>query len=633
MAKLGFTFVLTSLVIMAVQNVRIDSYNSTGSGPGRREFIQDLLSNTGILLVQEHWLLEEQFSKYQNDIGKGVMVHGVSGMDSATFLQGRPYGGCAIVWKMNDGVRVSPVHCPSRRVCAVRLKYDDLDDDILVVNAYMPPDTTGEENLREFTETLREISSLLEVCNTNYIIVGGDFNTDFSRERSPHTRVLKDFIERETLFCGLQLPFAQVDYTYECMISGSRSTLDHFLVSENLIELTNQYKVFHSAVNPSGHSVLQMSLDVPVVRDDISSEQVHRNQISWDRLSHEEHINYKRILEQNLEAIEIPIDTLLCQNFMCRDHAVKIEKFHDDIIRACIVSGELTLPVNGASHNIGHNGLAGWNEEVSQVRSTAIFWHNLWKDNGSPRSGIIADIRRKTRARYHYAVRRAKSDRDRISATKLAEKMESKSSKDFWKEVKKIKGKSSALPNAIDNVSGKEDIGNLFKGKFERLYNSVSYEQTEMDEVKTHMNGLIETCCARGICSAEHHVTVNDVLYGISCLKRDKKDSITSLNTNHFCLAGNKLAVYVSMLLRTMLTHGYCPGDFRLTTVVPIPKNPRKSLYSSDNYRGIALSSIIGKIFDYIILKNHGDTLSTSDAQFGFKKGSSTLHWCDAGCI
>jgi len=42
------------------------------------------------------------------------------------------------------------------------------------------------------------------------------------------------------------------------------------------------------------------------------------------------------------------------------------------------------------------------------------------------------------------------------------------------------------------------------------------------------------------------------------------------------------------------------------------------------NYRGIALSSIFGKLFDNIVLHRYHEMLCTSDLQFAFKKKSST---------
>ena len=52
------------------------------------------------------------------------------------------------------------------------------------------------------------------------------------------------------------------------------------------------------------------------------------------------------------------------------------------------------------------------------------------------------------------------------------------------------------------------------------------------------------------------------------------------------------------MLFSTWLSHGHAPKAMRLSTIIPIPKNIRKSLNDSDNYRGIALNSVLEKVFD-----------------------------------
>ena len=51
-----------------------------------------------------------------------------------------------------------------------------------------------------------------------------------------------------------------------------------------------------------------------------------------------------------------------------------------------------------------------------------------------------------------------------------------------------------------------------------------------------------------------------------------------------------------------MLTHGVAPQGLLLSTLVHIPKNKRSNKCDSNNYRQIAISSLLGKIFDTIIL-------------------------------
>ena len=74
----------------------------------------------------------------------------------------------------------------------------------------------------------------------------------------------------------------------------------------------------------------------------------------------------------------------------------------------------------------------------------------------------------------------------------------------------------------------------------------------------------------------------------------------------------------------SMLSHGFSPNSIILGIMIPIPKDKRKSLCNSVNNRAIALSSIISKILDLVILIKEGMTLCSSDLQFGFKMCTST---------
>ena len=56
-----------------------------------------------------------------------------------------------------------------------------------------------------------------------------------------------------------------------------------------------------------------------------------------------------------------------------------------------------------------------------------------------------------------------------------------------------------------------------------------------------------------------------------------------------------------------------------------IPKNKRGNTCDSNNYRQIAISNLLGKIFDTIILDKQKMSLETDVLQFGFKKNSSTV--------
>ena len=74
-----------------------------------------------------------------------------------------------------------------------------------------------------------------------------------------------------------------------------------------------------------------------------------------------------------------------------------------------------------------------------------------------------------------------------------------------------------------------------------------------------------------------------------------------------------------------MLTHGVTPSGLLLSTMIPVPKDKRASKSDSNNFRAIAISSILRKIFDSIVMKEQYASLITDDLQFGFKENSSAM--------
>ena len=111
--------------------------------------------------------------------------------------------------------------------------------------------------------------------------------------------------------------------------------------------------------------------------------------------------------------------------------------------------------------------LPGWNEHVRSLRDTAIFWNNLWKDAGSPISGSVADIRKKSKSRFKFAVRQLKRRRNYIIREKLSRLLSTPRNIDFWKEVKNlnrtISGGTTSVSSTVDGCSDPSSIAEVFK--------------------------------------------------------------------------------------------------------------------------------------------------------------------------
>ena len=95
--------------------------------------------------------------------------------------------------------------------------------------------------------------------------------------------------------------------------------------------------------------------------------------------------------------------------------------------------------------------------------------------------------------------------------------------------------------------------------------------------------------------------------------------------SNNFLHGTHLLYTCIAQLFSAMLCYGFAPRLFLRSTMIPMPKEGRSSSSNSDHFRSIAISIILSKILDYIIIDHQAHSSITSDHQFGFKPNSSTV--------
>ena len=305
---------------------------------------------------------------------------------------------------------------------------------------------------------------------------------------------------------------------------------------------------------------------------------------------------------------------LYCSDYNCIDHKEELCELYNTVINTCITASD-HIPTTSNRIKVK----PGWNDNVKQLKEDALSWHHFWKINNRPRVGYVAEMHRISRARYHRAIRHIDRNASKIKSEKIAEAMLSNNSRDMWSEVKKMKGRNSKLTCSIDDCSDSNDIANIFSSKYMELYNSVPYDVDEMKKIESRIMDRIGDCS-----DDDYSISVRDVIDAVARLKHSKSDGSEGLFSDHFIYGTNRLFVILSLLYSLFLSHGFSPDSMILGTMIPIPKNKKKSLSHSSNYRAIALSSIFSKIFDWIILIKEHSSLCSSDLQFGFKKDTST---------
>ena len=146
------------------------------------------------------------------------------------------------------------------------------------------------------------------------------------------------------------------------------------------------------------------------------------------------------------------------------------------------------------------------------------------------------------------------------------------------------------------------------------LYNSV--EDTEnLDRVSEQVQLRVGTYSLQDVAKVVKETA--------SKLRAGKTDPVFTFSSDCIKVESEKLAYLLSIIIQCYLVHGHVKRFLLLATLVPIIKDKLGSINSSKNYRSIAISSLILKLLDWIIILLFGSSLGLHDLQFAYQPGIS----------
>ena len=201
----------------------------------------------------------------------------------------------------------------------------------------------------------------------------------------------------------------------------------------------------------------------------------------------------------------------------------------------------------------------------------------------------------------------------------MAESVARNMSRDFWNEAKKLRSSHKSVAKCVDGCNDASGIMNVFVNKYNNLYNSVPYCENEMKHISNDVDVLIKSENSDIPC-----ININDVAKAISHLKKGKTGLSNMISSDNLINGSNLLNIFLSFLFNSMLKHGTVIDAMTTGVMSPIPKGKRCDDSNSNNYRAITIGSLIGKVYDWVMLLKNKDVLASDDLQFGFKPNLST---------
>ena len=377
----------------------------------------------------------------------------------------------------------------------------------------------------------------------------------------------------------------------------------------------------HIAENMSNHSIIFLKINIKKLEIPKDEMTVHPEpKPAWHKATQENISNLKTEFSELLNDIRVPHDAMCCRDLHCKkkEHLAALDEYGLHILSALEEVTSANLPPTSTAKQ-KDSVKPGWTEHVKPIRDDMRFWHAVWLSAGKPQNTELHRIYQHLRHQYHYAIRRLRKQENELRKQKMVHQCVEGKVNDILSELNHQRNPKAITVNKIDSVEGSTVISEHFKSLYEVIYNHHG-QNGELNKVLEEVNRNIEPSDIAWV----DKITPDLVEKVIGKLVGDKNDELYSFKSNAIKHCKNIIAKPICELFKQFITHGHVTNILLFCALVPIVKDNVKSKLQSSNYRLIAISSLVLKLFDLVFLEIFGAKLCVSSLQFGFQKGSST---------
>ena len=203
------------------------------------------------------------------------------------------------------------------------------------------------------------------------------------------------------------------------------------------------------------------------------------------------------------------------------------------------------------------------------------------------RHGPEFECKKQANARFKYAVRIIKRNKQAMWANSMAKKLQQNNANDFWKEVQVINKSKVPLPSSIAGITGSENIAEIWRKHYSDIFNCVKSEELNAGKVLIN-DGVI--------------IRPDEVCYAIEKLSMNKAYGLDQITAEHLKHACGRIPVLLAMCFTGLLMHGILADSMLSVLLVPVIKVKTVKISSIENYRPIGLANILSKVLEIIVL-------------------------------
>jgi len=567
-----------------------------------------------VFLLQEHWLTPSNLSLFDSSF-PGYFSFGSSAMSKsveAGMLRGRPFGGVMILIRDDLRTLTETIYCEERFAILRVANY-------LIATVYLPCVGYNDRYLL-CEEILCTISAWRARYSELEFLLAGDFNVNLDKSDDHIANLVSNFMRTFHLSrCDDLYPNQKVP-TYVNLALRHESQIDFILVSKP--SYVTDFHVLDPSINFSDHVPLLVTtkcLNVSKAKSKSTSSSNHvkfnLTQLRWDKGDKDSFYYYTgHNLLPLIDVVDNMLSTYEAGTVPTDSVHNCIESTYASILSTLSSAGDMYIP---KCHKNFFK--FWWDEDLSLAKQASIDSDRIWKDAGKPRSGPIFSERQSCRLQYRQRLRQAQRMNDNMYSNDLHEALLKKNGTSFWK-CWRSKFETSNKCKQVDGCVDADTIADKFRSYFTNVFTCNNNDKAE--SLKNEFLQVYNSYCGLPM-TDDHRFDTELVSSIIGNLKHGKAADIDSLCAEHLFFSHPAISILLTKLFQLMLSSSYIPVGFRYNYIVPVikPKEFHSKSLTCNDFRAIAISPILSKVFEHCILDRFNLFFQTSDNQFGFKKG------------
>jgi hypothetical protein len=583
--------------------LNIGTWNMRGALYGA-SYLNNLINEVDVLVLCEHWLDTSNVDILHTINSRYKVTYKVrKSVTGSTYLRGA--GGLAIFSKRGVDIKVKPLPLDSDYIIGVSLQIKGLHD-IFIVGALLPS-TNVCHNV--FMDALCDLFDVYDTyAEQGPTLICGDLNADIVRNSYIRDYELFSYISERDLCHSVTLSGRQgPPYTYRNKEKTHVSLIDYILVPGYLRDSVTFCKVYNDChFDVSDHYPVTVSITYDLL-------------YAQHALYASQHLKWSKADDVELRMFSTEVNMILNADWNLDTSELSIEQHSEHISRTLLAAANRSIPKGQYRSYLKPywktHGLDALHYDMRKSR-------RAWKHQQKPRGDNPAYAAYKETTRiFRKNMRNAKRDGDSNRFSEL----DSAADVDigyFYKVVKQQRRKQDTVEEMVyKGKSERSNVGicNLLGSYYYDLFSP--QENCNFDgEFKLYVENSIsdiEDCSFNDDCEIlTECVTVSEIKDQVAKLKIGKAPGPDCITNEHIRLAGEKLYTHLAVLFNNVITQEYLPIAYRSGHVILMYKRNSKDKRDPSNYRGITLTSCLGKLLEKIILNRIQTCLNQANVQF-----------------